>query len=306
MNTKRFHYAFLCLALQCGAHAATEGERIEYNESTGNYIIWEVVDGKATPNTFIPANKFTPHISVELRHDSGGFRYTYTVGNSIHSEQQIELLFFDTPNLKNLYVDASEWISKTLPDARHNGQRAGVLYWGDEIGGIEPGDSLSFSSTSDKLAGVGPIYIQGATPAMSFHGYGIGPELEDEYRKLTAPKNNSIKQYTIIPALNATADDDNATILRNMIAHTIKLRDNGLIDKGFSERLITNLKKLLNASRKDGSNDLPKLLTKTLAFLSTEKPGPLYNKVTKTLTNAYRFNLTYILSRTDKNRTQNR
>lgn len=300
MSAKLIQYASLCLILQCSASAASESERIEYDASTGNYIIWEIVDGVPMPNTFIPATKFTPHISVELRQESESFTYRYTVENAKQSKQHIEVLFFDTLNLENLYIDSNEWMSKTFSDTGYDQHRVGVLYWGNKMGGIEPGRSIAFSSTSNNLAGIGTIYLQGATPIMSFHGHGVGPELEGEYRKLTAPKNNSVKKHTIIPALNATTDDDNTTIIRNMIAHAIKLRDDGLLDEGFSERLIINLKNLLNETLKDVSNDLPRRLTKTLTFLSKEGLRPSCNSVTKKLTNAYRFNLTYILSRTEK------
>lgn len=63
---KRFVYIFFCFLITSEVAAAETIERIEYDSSTGNYIIWEDVDGVPTPNTFIPATKVNTQTIVEM------------------------------------------------------------------------------------------------------------------------------------------------------------------------------------------------------------------------------------------------
>lgn len=210
----------------------------------------------------------------------------------------MESILIKAKSASTVHIDSNEWISKkSMDDGADN---IGIIYWGDEMGGVPPGGSLSYSLSGKSLAGIGSVYLQGATPIMSFHGYGLGPEMEEEYKQLTSRENNSVKQFVIAPMIMLDDRDIPVDVLKGMIRHAQNLRDSDVIDQSLADTVIRHLEASLDAAaRNDRLATMQNIaaVTQTLSSIRNRSITPNKHDVTLVFANAYDFNIKYLHKR---------
>lgn len=266
---KLFIAQTLILALSSVVYGVEE--RIEFDSSTGNYVIWEDVNGVLEPATFVPATKVKPYVMTKVHAKDAALKYRYIIRNSKDSEQPIETIIVNASGIDDVVLNSTEWKTDELMLSGHSSTKAGLAYWGESDGGIAPGNTLSFLIGSHNLAGIGYINFQGATPLLKFKGYGVDPEIQADLDALMEPDKNSVLQYVVAPAIEITAEFNVTDVLRKMIVHAETLEARGVIDSVYVQTLARHLQAAIDAELNGNKPGVWHNLGLATAHLSSHK-----------------------------------
>lgn len=279
--------------------AEVAGERIEYDPSTGNYLVWYEVDGVLEATVFEPSTKIYPEVAERIQTGRALLTYHYMIENGGNSEQPIDVITFSESSVwENLQVP-SGWKGQIAENPQQRLMDAGVVYWGtEEVGGLKPGDALSFSHDSPDLPGVGVIRLHGATPILRFKGYGVGPEVQEELDALRDPEKNSVARFTILPLIKAPQPFDAVQLLDGMVSHIEALTSAKRLDTVFANQLTGHLNAASDAfARENTPGAMQNLGAATELLMSSDSgtsKGSADHEITELLAKAFRFNIKYI------------
>ncbi len=313
MNLMTRRYVLQMLILVLPVPALGIEERIEFDNSTGNYVIWEDVNGVLEPAIFVPATKVNPTIVTKVHTNTVELRYDYVVKNLKDSEQSIETIIFDATGIDSLVLGSSNWKHDALLSGVNSTTKVGLVYWGEDDGGIAPGGKLAFTVNSHNLAGIGRVTFQGASAILKFHGYGVGPKIQAELDELMMPERNSVHRYTVAPAIVLSAKPNVRNVLLRMIAHVEALVADGLMDTLYAQTLVRYLQSAADAESNGNKSGVLHNLGLAKSHLSShkDKHGSEHREesdddmmrrgVQELLSKAYLFNIRYIHKLMDAN-----
>lgn len=299
MRNKMLRIAALAsIVNSTAATAATPEEYIEYDSASGNYVIWENIEGVLKPTIFEPSTKIDPEVSERVMRD-GDVTYTYRISNSPNSEQAIEFISLGVSSAASVVPEFTEWDPYLLDEPETGMTRIGIGYWGEEqLRGIEPGGTISLTAASKDLAGVGAIRLQGAAPILEFAGHGVGPELQDELDSIALPENNSVSRLTVAPVIGNPTPFSPEIVLRGMAEHVDELHEQNDLDPVVAAKLTGHIVTAADAIRRENWPAAMKNLAMAMRVLGPfQGRGTMYdgdNTVEQLLARAFQFNIRYI------------
>lgn len=272
MNTYRISVIVFAIALlfPITSHAISPGESIDFDPSTGDYMInymgWSQ-DG--TPRMqhvrFVPATKIEPTVKSSLALGGDGtINYGYSITSGAKSRQPLILIMFDLASA----IKASQPLPRTMEELGHDEKRirefriAGTAAlstptgWDGDINpsnvgghlvgwsyhrvtadeGLQPGQRQGgFGFASPDLPGMGVAELSGATPTIGFPDEGPDGEISDQHMKLL--QNDFVTRNTAVPTIAVPIPFDPAVTLERIQAEMHTWIGKQLLDAAFSSQL---------------------------------------------------------------------
>jgi len=285
MNTYRISVIVFAIALllPITSHAISPGESIDFDPSTGDYMInymgWSE-DG--TPRMqhvrFVPATKIEPTVksSLSLGGD-GAINYGYSIANGAKSRQPLILIMFDLASA----IKASRPLPRTSEELGHDEKRIHELSivgttalsipngWDGEINpsnvggylvswsyvnlvtnndGLQPGQrQKGFGFASLDLPGMGVIELRGNSPTIGFPDEGPDGEISDQHQKLL--QNDFVTRNAAVPTIAVPSPFDPAVTLERIQTQMHTWIGKQLLDATFSAQLDRYFQSAISAYR---------------------------------------------------------